>query len=95
MNTLIVSVAIASFAVASGAQAALIDLTTAGDSATINGALFETSDPNTGAGSGNIDSFLRTQNSPSEFGFNTDGALTLDQKSGPFTRLYNSVNLPY
>jgi hypothetical protein len=44
--------------------------------------MFETSDPNTGAGSGAIDSFLRTQNSPFETGFNTDGALNLDQVSG-------------
>lgn len=66
----------------SGAQAALINLTAPGASATINGALFEVSDPNTGAGSGAIDSFLRTQDSPLEFGFNTDGDLTLDQVAG-------------
>lgn len=71
---------------ASFTHATLIDITDPGDTATINGAMFETSNPNTGAGSGNIDSFLRTQNTPSERGFNTDGALTLDQVSGPFTR---------
>ncbi len=70
----------------SAANAALIDLTAVGSSATINGAMFETSDPNSGAGSGAIDSFLRTQNDPFEAGFNTDGALNLDQVSGCCTK---------
>lgn len=64
------------------AGAALIDLTADGSSATINGALFEVSDPNTGAGSGAIDSFIRTQNSPSEKGYNTDGTFEFDQVAG-------------
>ena len=66
----------------SGVQAASIDLTAAGSSATINGALFQVSGPNTGAGSGSIDSFLRTHAGSVEAGFNTDGDLTLDQVSG-------------
>ncbi len=66
------------------AGAALIDLTADGSSATINGALFEVSDPNTGAGSGAIDSFIRTQaqgNAVFETGY-TDGSFEFDQVPG-------------
>ena len=67
----------------SGAEAALIDLTAPGSApTTVNGAIFQISDPNTGAGSGAIKSFLRTQANTTEAGFNTDGALTLDQVGG-------------
>ncbi len=57
-----------------------------GASATINSAIFQESAPNTAAGSGHIDSFLRVQNSPSEQGFNSDATPTLDAKGGRFTR---------
>ncbi|MDR4500547.1 MAG: VPLPA-CTERM sorting domain-containing protein [Nitrospirales bacterium] len=49
--------------------------------------MFETSDTNTGAGSGHIQSFLRTQKNGSEAGFNTDARpFNLDQVTGNFTR---------
>ena len=57
---------------AASAQAATVDLTTAPSSGTIEGAIFSTADFNTGAGSGNIDSFLRIQAGNSEQGYNTD-----------------------
>lgn len=59
---------------ASTANAALVDLTTAG-SATINGAIFQTPGPDVTSGSGTINPFLRIQhkgNNEFEQGYNTD-----------------------
>jgi hypothetical protein len=60
-------------------------------SATINGAIYETIVPGDATGSGVFDSFLRTQSgnqsvpAGSERGFNTDAQPTYDAKGGAFT----------
>jgi hypothetical protein len=53
------------------AHAVLLDLTTPGTSGTINGAVFQQFSDG-GAGSGNIDAFIRVQADPIEQGYNTD-----------------------
>jgi PEP-CTERM motif-containing protein len=66
----------------------ILDLTSAGSTATVNDALFSqiVSDP---TGTGYYDPFLRLQNSPIEEAFNTDfrdnGQAPLDAKSDPHT----------
>ncbi|HOR29269.1 MAG TPA: PEP-CTERM sorting domain-containing protein [Candidatus Sumerlaeota bacterium] len=70
---------------ASSVQAITLDLTTAGSSGTINGALFYQADPQP-TGTGVINSFLRIQMKGTEQGYNTDGKLEFDQKAGNFTR---------
>lgn len=70
------------------ANATILDFTTKGDSATVNGAIFSVPLVSTGgAGTGNIDSFVRMQaaNKLSESGYNTDGTLEFDTKGGIFT----------
>lgn len=72
------------------AYGATIDLTKSngavlGTSGSINGAIFTVADINNGAGTGNIESFLRIQKNTFEKGYNTDGSLEFDQKSGGFT----------
>jgi len=65
--------------------AASYDLSTAGSSATINGAIFlQWFDPD-GAGTGNFDSFLRIQANGTERGYNTDGTRQFDTKGGTWT----------
>src|SRR5438128_658440 len=72
--------AIAGVAITS-TQASVIDLTTGADaSGSINGALFSATDQQP-AGTGFIDSFLRVQASPTEQGYNTDGAFPFDDKN--------------
>ncbi len=68
------------FALATAAQATVVDLTGAGSSATINGALFFESDQQP-AGTGFIQSFLRVQGKGYEQGYNTDGGFPFDDKN--------------
>jgi hypothetical protein len=73
--------------VASSANATVLDLTTIGSSGTLNGGIFSSPSVIT-SGTGLIDSFLRIQASgkkAEESGYNTDGALEFDTKSGAFT----------
>jgi len=60
-----------------------VDLTTYGASGTIGDAYFVQS--TTGAGTGNIQPFLRVQRNGAEQGVNSDGPYTMDEKSGPWT----------
>ena len=67
---------------AASTNAVVIDLSTAGSSGSINGALFFESDQQP-SGTGFIDPFLRVQahgNSTFEHGYNTDGGFPLDTK---------------
>lgn len=73
---------VAALFAASGVQASTIDLTAAGSTTTVNGAVFSGAGANTGAGSGAIQAFLRTQGKDLERGFNTTGPLLLDQVGG-------------
>src|SRR5262245_28494538 len=52
----------------------------------INGAVFQSTNPDSSAGTGTISSFLRVQKTGTEEGFNTDAGVTLDAKGGSFTR---------
>jgi hypothetical protein len=72
---------------ASLCPAGMIDLTTAGATGTINGALFEQIDSGS-TGTGTIESFLRLQASGTEQGYNTDfRPLEFDElTSATFTR---------
>jgi len=66
--------------------AIIVDLTEAGASGTINGAIFQQVDPQP-TGTGVINSFLRIQKNGIEEGFNTDyRPPPLDAKSGRHTR---------
>jgi len=69
------------------ASADTIDLTTAGSSGTINGALFQQTGPQP-TGTCVIDSFVRLQNRGAEQGYNTDARpVQFDEKTDPnFTR---------
>jgi hypothetical protein len=67
------------------ARAAMIDMTAPMSSATINGAIFETSDQIQG-GTGVFNSFLRVQANGTEQGYNTSGSpLPFDDKAGSWT----------
>jgi hypothetical protein len=74
--------------IAVSTQASNLDLTTAGSSGAINGALFLQTDTQP-TGTGVIDPFLRLQNSPSETGINTSldtpNQPILDDKPGIWT----------
>ena len=61
-------------------SAQVVDVTAAGSSGSINGALFFNTDQQP-AGTGFIDSFLRVQNNGFEHGYNTDGGFPLDDKT--------------
>jgi uncharacterized repeat protein (TIGR01451 family) len=69
-----------------------IDLTASGSSTTIDGAIFADS-ASIGAGTGNYNTFLSIQNSPSEFGFNADATSVSnpDIKSSTHTVLLSTV----
>jgi hypothetical protein len=60
----------------------------------INGAIFQSTNNKSSAGTGNIDSFLRVQATGTEQGFNTDAPATLDAKSGNFTRSLLLSDIP-
>jgi len=66
-------------------SATIVDLTTSGSSGIINSGLFLQMNPDNAAGSGLFDSFLRIQKTGIESGYNTDGKLEFNTKSGPFT----------
>jgi hypothetical protein len=73
------------FAITSPAVADTVDLTTAGSSGTIDGALFQQTDP-IPTGSGVIDSFVRVStNADIEQGYNTDGRPTAYDENSTLT----------
>ncbi|HVS40264.1 MAG TPA: SdrD B-like domain-containing protein [Gemmataceae bacterium] len=76
-------------------SAATVDLTTAGASGAINGALFEQADPQS-TGCGVIGDFLRIQakQGTTEQGYNTDAAPQLDDKGGAFTHSIQLSDIP-
>ena len=75
------------FAVASIAQATVVDLVN-NDQGTITNqygtAIFQFTQPQP-TGTGYIDPFLRVQSSPTEEGYNTSGGTPFDDKAGPWT----------
>src|SRR6267143_4581085 len=68
---------------ATGARATVVDLIN-GDSGTINGAIFQFTQPQP-TGTGIIQPFLRVQADPTEQGYNTSGGTPFDDKAGPWT----------
>src|SRR6267143_4489033 len=68
---------------ATGARATVVDLIN-GDSGTINGAIFQFTQPQP-TGTGIIKPFLRVQADPTEQGYNTSGGTPFDDKAGPWT----------
>ena len=60
----------------------------------INGGIFQSTNNKSSAGTGLIDSFLRVQATGTEQGFNTDAPVTLDAKSGNFTRSLLLSDIP-
>jgi hypothetical protein len=77
--------------------AASYDLSTAGSSATINGAIFQQLDPTGSAGTGVFDSFVRIQaegNDTVERGYNTDGAVEFETKGGAHTHALLLSDVP-
>lgn len=92
-SKLVVCLAAASLALPA---ATILDVSTNGTSASIGGMLFYTAGI-APTGTGNINSFLRVQangNAPIESGFNTDGTLQFDSKSGNFTRSLKLSDVP-
>ncbi len=79
---------------ASPSSAAVVDLTEEGDKGGANGALFRQFDPDSATGTGLISSFLRTQAIGTAKGYNTDGNLEFDTKSGLFTRSLQLGEVP-
>lgn len=75
------------------AQAVMIDLTSAGSSGSVNGAIFQQIAPQP-TGTGYIDSFVRIQNKGTEKGFNTDGAPQYDTMGGAFTHSIRVADVP-
>ncbi|MEN8181531.1 MAG: PEP-CTERM sorting domain-containing protein [Myxococcota bacterium] len=69
-----------------------------GDSGMIDGAYFTAIGSLTSAGTGQFDSFVRIQHGGMdpqfEAGFNTDGAVELETKSGPWTRSIQLSEIP-
>ncbi|MCA9404400.1 MAG: PEP-CTERM sorting domain-containing protein [Candidatus Omnitrophica bacterium] len=78
---------------AAGAEAVSLDLSVIPSNGEINGALFSRTDQ-TGQGTGNFESFLRIQANTSESGYNTDGALEFDTKSGIWTHSIKISDIP-
>ena len=89
------------FFIGSQAQAAIVDLTVTGSSGIANNAVFIQGWPGDVSGSGVFDPFVRIQKNESEQGYNSDGTLVFDAKSGIFTHsislnsvstvLYNNI----
>jgi hypothetical protein len=85
MNRILTFAVGSTLAAASLAPAAMIDLTTAGSSGTINGALFQTTNQQS-TGTGVIEPFLRLQANGFEQAYNTSGSpLPFDAKPGTWT----------
>jgi len=69
----------------SAMAATTYDLTALGSSADINGATFLQFDPIDSGGTGNFDPFVRIQATGTEKGYNTEGVLEFDEKTGIWT----------
>ena len=67
------------------ANAGGLSLTTIGSTGTVNDAMFLQFDPDPATGTGLIDSFVRVQAAGVEEGYNTDGEVEFDTKTGLFT----------
>ncbi len=82
-----VAALLAGLGLAASARADVVDLTTAGSSGTINGAIFQQISPQS-TGTGVIDPFVRLQRNVTEQGYNTDARpVQFDEKTDPnFTR---------
>jgi VPDSG-CTERM motif len=79
---------------ATSAHAAVIDLTTAGSSGTVNGALFQQIDPQS-TGTGVIEPFLRLQANGTEEGYNTGFNPPFpDVKTGTWTHELQVKDIP-
>src|SRR5262245_47570824 len=75
---------------------AAYDISTGPDLSTpsINGGIFQSTNPASSAGTGVISAFLRVQANGTEQGFNTDSSPTLDAKGGSFTRSLLLTDVP-
>lgn len=91
---LIVSSALSIAFIAGSAHANMIDLTTAGNSGTINGAQFFQYSANLPTGSGVFGPFLRVQNNGVESGYNTNGTKQFDTMTGAWTHAIQLGNIP-
>src|SRR5262245_5593536 len=82
-------------ALAGGANATIVDLTTPMSSGVVNGARFETADFRA-AGTGLIHSFVRVQASGTEQGYNTSGRpVAFDENTSPnYTRNLTYADIP-
>lgn len=78
----------------SSASGAIIDLTDYNSSGSINNALFVQYKSQDSSGTGLINSFLRIQNKGTEKGYNTDGPLEYDTKSGVHTHAITVDDVP-
>lgn len=83
MKKFILAAMVCAFCGLSGA--AMVDLTTAGASDTINGAVFSQLTLDSAAGSGLISPFVRVQDKDTQHGYNTDGSLEFDTVGGIHT----------
>ncbi|RVC56014.1 hypothetical protein EN779_25685, partial [Mesorhizobium sp. M4B.F.Ca.ET.088.02.2.1] len=73
--------------------ATMVDLTFK-TTATINGAIFSSSDVATGAGTGLLDPFVRIQNNGTEQGYNTDASVkVLDDTAKGSTQYVHALNI--
>lgn len=79
---------------AGSANANMVDLTTAGSSGAINGAQFFQYTADLPTGTGVFGPFLRVQKNEIESGYNTNGALQFDTKSGPWTHAIKLGDIP-
>ncbi|MGQ0849006.1 MAG: hypothetical protein ACT4OP_07815, partial [Actinomycetota bacterium] len=70
------------------------DLRTAGQTVTINGAIYTSFNPAQSSGTGVFDAFLRVQQNVTEKGYNTDGTLEFDTKSGSHTHAIKLSAIP-
>ena len=76
------------------AGAATVDLTTAGSSGAINGAKFFQYSSDLPAGTGVFGPFLRIQQNGTEAGYNTNGTLEFDTKTGTWTHAIQLGDIP-
>jgi len=78
------------------ALGATVYLTAPGSTETVNGAIWESYDPDNSTGTGTFEPFVRIQgNEDVEEGFNTDGTPQLETKSGPWTHSLLVTAVPY
>jgi hypothetical protein len=80
LNLAVLVALVAFLSCSSGTLAQVVDVTAAGSSGSINGALFFNTDQQP-AGTGFIQSFLRVQNKGFEQGYNSDGGFPFDDKN--------------